>query len=39
MKSFFPNLDSAKLKWFGVGALSVALLSFALVSCGRESGA
>jgi nitrous-oxide reductase len=36
MKSIFLNLDRSKLKWFGAGALLVASLSFALISCGRN---
>ncbi len=35
MKSVYMNLDKTKLKWFGAGALLVALSAFALVSCGR----
>src|SRR5262245_59536621 len=36
MQNFFLNLDRVKLKWFGAGALGVALLSFALISCNRS---
>ena len=35
MKGIHINLDKTKLKWFGAGALLVALSAFALVSCGR----
>ncbi|HKE04886.1 MAG TPA: nitrous-oxide reductase, partial [Blastocatellia bacterium] len=36
MKGIHTNLDKIKLKWFGAGALLVALLAFALVSCSRS---
>jgi nitrous-oxide reductase len=35
MKGAHMNLNKIKLKWFGAGALLVALSAFALVSCGR----
>ena len=35
MKGIHMNLDKTKLKWFGAGALLVALSAFALLSCGR----
>jgi len=35
MKRLFSNLDKAKIKWFGAGALLVALATFGLVSCGQ----
>jgi nitrous-oxide reductase len=35
MKGIYTNLDKTKLKWFGAGALLVALTAFAMVSCGR----
>ncbi len=36
MKSIYTNFDKTSLKWFGAGALLVALLAFALVSCSRS---
>jgi nitrous-oxide reductase len=36
MKSIHLNLDKTRLKWFGAGALCVALLAFAFVSCSRR---
>lgn len=36
MKSIHLNLDKTRLKWFGAGALLVALVSFALISCSRS---
>src|SRR5574341_1263532 len=39
MKSIHLNLDNTKLKWFGAGALLVALLSFASISCSRAPSA
>jgi nitrous-oxide reductase len=35
MKRSFSNLDKAKIKWFGVGALIVTSATFGLVSCGQ----
>ncbi len=35
MKSTESGFDRNKMKWFGAGALTIALLSFALVSCNR----
>ncbi len=35
MKRLLPNLDKAKIKWFGTGALVVAIATFGLVSCNQ----
>jgi nitrous-oxide reductase len=35
MKRLLSNLDQAKIKWFGAGALVVAIATFGLVSCGQ----
>ncbi|HEX4947495.1 MAG TPA: Sec-dependent nitrous-oxide reductase [Blastocatellia bacterium] len=35
MKRLLSNLDKAKIKWFGAGALVVAIATFGLVSCGQ----
>ncbi len=35
MKRLLSNLDNAKIKWFGAGALVVASATFGLVSCNQ----
>ena len=35
MNRLFSNLDKAKIKWFGAGALIVAVATFGLISCGQ----
>jgi nitrous-oxide reductase len=35
MKHLFSNLNKTKIKWFGAGALVVAIATFGLVSCGQ----